>query len=937
MAVATVDEYLSALEKSKLLASEQLAQAQTLAGESSDAADLARTLAREKLVSRWQAGTLLALGQRAQLRLGKYKLIEKLGKGGMGTVFLAEHVTMNRRVALKIVPRSIAEDRASLDRFFGEARAIAALDHPNIVQAYSVDNEMDRYFIVMEYVDGQDLQRLVETSGPLDFTCAANYIRQAAEGLAHAHARNLVHCDIKPSNLLVNPQGVIKILDLGLARLNRNNDSHGAAGEPAFGTVDYMAPEQGLGTTDFDHRADIYSLGCTLYFLLTGHPPFPEGTLAQRIVKHQTIEPRDILAERPDTPPKLVEICKRMMAKQPEDRYPSIQHVSAALAPLLGESVAASTAAPLAVKPIEETAPGGSGDDWLSALTGPSRSVASSNGAKAAATSGTMRALGKSGKHAKKVKPAAGFAAALAGLLSFGKTKLAWFNTTKRKIIGVICGMAALAAAGALAALPIMLSSPKPQTQAKTADTATALAGNKDAHPSDSSHEPEPAASEPVKEEPTPKAEPKTTTHPPKQPKETPKKPETKPETKPPAKPDIKPPTKPEVKPPAKPEPKPEVKPPVKPVEVAKQVSLDDLAMAVDLPSMNKDFTKAVPLGKLELGPGATLDVQLLGGQTIAKGNPKFELAKDGGGDSPGWSIQMTEKNKDGIKVAQVHLEGGQCSIQWTADAKDRASLLRFCGLQFASGTKKHFTALTAPKTIAPLPLDMDAAAGRPKRFSRDFALPDASVLRLQIKDKDLDKALPKHTIKVLEKTHAGHGPHGKTQEAALGTSVGAKGIAFVEFTKEKTPHVTFEIGFDVQRKDITIAMQGTCEVGGESYALGSKPLQLAYARANSIIMMNDNQAKNSRKPPPQMLQAAKAAQADFKALGELADELNQKATVPFCIYCVVGETDDAASRVVIFESGQTETSKAAGTKKPPRGGRQKSRITPDADELNLK
>ncbi len=202
MAVCTtVDEYLSALEKSKLLGSAQLGEAQRLAGESSDAAGLARALARENLVSRWQASTLLALGQRAQLRLGKYKLIQRLGKGGMGTVFLAEHVTMNRRVALKIVPRSIDQDPASLSRFFAEAAAIAALDHPNIVQAYSVDNEMDRYFIVMEFVDGQDLQRTLELDGPMDFDHAADYVRQAAEGLAHAHARNLVHCDIKPSNL----------------------------------------------------------------------------------------------------------------------------------------------------------------------------------------------------------------------------------------------------------------------------------------------------------------------------------------------------------------------------------------------------------------------------------------------------------------------------------------------------------------------------------------------------------------------------------------------------------------------------------------------------------------------------------------------------------------------------------------------------------------
>ena len=132
----------------------------------------------------------------------------------------------------------------------------------------------------------------------------------------------------------MNNQGVIKILDMGLARLNRSDEPRGtAAGEPAFGTVDYMAPEQGLETANFDHRADIYSLGCTLYFLLTGHPPFPEGSLAQRIAKHQTQEPRDILLDRPDAPPAMVEICKRMMAKEPEDRYQSIQEVSTAVAP----------------------------------------------------------------------------------------------------------------------------------------------------------------------------------------------------------------------------------------------------------------------------------------------------------------------------------------------------------------------------------------------------------------------------------------------------------------------------------------------------------------------------------------------------------------------------------------------------------------------------
>ena len=457
MAVATVDEYLTALEKSKLLAGEQLAQAQNLASSTADATAFARALARENLVSRWQASTLLDLGPRAKLRMGKYKLISPLGKGGMGKVFLAEHVTMNRRVALKIVPRSIDKDPVSLDRFFAEARAIAALDHPNIVHAYSVDNELDRYFIVMEYVDGQDLQRVVEAGGPLEFDRAAGYIRQAADGLAHAHARNLVHCDIKPSNLLVNNQDVVKILDLGLARLNRSDEPRGDS-EIVLGTVDYMSPEQGVGGSDFDHRSDIYSLGCTLYFLLTGHPPFPEGTLLQRIAKHQSQEPRDILVERPGTPAKLAEICRRMMAKQPGDRYQSMQDVIAALAPLLGGGGKTSVSAPRAVKAIEETPANGNGttQDWLAAITSQSGLPAvSGGGSSPSLMANAAGSPGNSRKQVAGVGTAGGRAAAIGEFGKLLQEALAWFNTPQRKILGAVGVAFVLAVLALLASLPL--------------------------------------------------------------------------------------------------------------------------------------------------------------------------------------------------------------------------------------------------------------------------------------------------------------------------------------------------------------------------------------------------------------------------------------------------------------------------------------------------
>jgi len=331
MATNTIDSFLDALQNSNLLDADQLAAAREAARETDDPRNLARLLVQKGLLTRWQAGQLLV--GRNSFFLGKYKLIDLLGRGGMGNVFLAQHTMMNRTVAVKMISRELSQDPASRERFIDEARAIAALDHPNIVHAYTVDSEDERYYLVLEYVEGQDLQRTVEAQGPLDYERAADYVRQAADGLAHAHAKGMVHRDIKPSNLLVNPQGVVKILDMGMARLVERGPqapANGAAlqAERVLGTVDYMAPEQGVLGPEMDQRADIYSLGCTLYYLLTGSPPFPEGTLPERILKHQTQDPPSILVKRPGAPRDLVKICEKMMAKNPADRFQSAAEVS---------------------------------------------------------------------------------------------------------------------------------------------------------------------------------------------------------------------------------------------------------------------------------------------------------------------------------------------------------------------------------------------------------------------------------------------------------------------------------------------------------------------------------------------------------------------------------------------------------------------------------
>jgi serine/threonine-protein kinase len=220
-----------------------------------------------------------------------------------------------------------------LGRFHREARAAAAVDHRNIVRAYDIDNEDDIHYLVMEYIDGRDLHSLVKSEGTLDFHVAAEYIAQAAEGLQHAHEAGLIHRDVKPGNLLLDQRGVVKVSDLGLARFDESEKASLTMehNENVLGTADYVAPEQALDSHRADSRADIYSLGCTLFFLLTGHPPFPEGTLSQRLMAHQTQEPPEIAAERPDVPMELVAIYTKMVAKNPAMRYQSMNEVARAL------------------------------------------------------------------------------------------------------------------------------------------------------------------------------------------------------------------------------------------------------------------------------------------------------------------------------------------------------------------------------------------------------------------------------------------------------------------------------------------------------------------------------------------------------------------------------------------------------------------------------
>lgn len=322
-----VQNFLDLLKRSGLLDEDHLKAELSVIGEQlkeskSPVETLSQHLIRKEMITDWHLQKLKA-GKYKGFFLGKYKLLRHLGSGGMSSVYLAVHRVSGKLRAVKVLPRKRVADKSYLDRFYLEARAAASLNHPNVVRIYDVCNDGETHYMVMEYVQGKDLYDYVKASGPLPFKLAADYCAQAAVGLSHAHERSLVHRDIKPANLLITDEGIIKILDLGLALVNQEDNESLTLmyNEKVMGTADYLSPEQAVNSHYVDHRADIYSLGCTLYFLLTGHPPFPSGTLAQRITAHRESEPAAISGSRADCPANLAAICRQMMQKKPEHRY----------------------------------------------------------------------------------------------------------------------------------------------------------------------------------------------------------------------------------------------------------------------------------------------------------------------------------------------------------------------------------------------------------------------------------------------------------------------------------------------------------------------------------------------------------------------------------------------------------------------------------------
>ncbi len=338
--------FLANLRQSRLVSEDQLEAVVRDLPEDIRGRSLARLLVQRGLLTKFQAERLL-IGRTLGFHLGQYKILDQIGRGGMGRVFKAEHRTMGRIVALKILaPDALQTDRAQ-ELFLREVKLVARLIHPNIVTAFDANKVGGRYYLVLEYVDGPNLDQLVRQQGPLPIGQACDYVRQVALGLHCAHSLNMVHRDIKPANILVQRHGLddaspgpVKISDFGLARLH-TPEAEALEGpgtiltkdNTVLGTPDYLSPEQARSLHNTDIRSDLYSLGCTFYFLLTGQVPFPGGSMMDKMIRHGTEAPQPIQQLRSDCPPVIAAIVEQLMAKRPEDRFQTPAELAAALEP----------------------------------------------------------------------------------------------------------------------------------------------------------------------------------------------------------------------------------------------------------------------------------------------------------------------------------------------------------------------------------------------------------------------------------------------------------------------------------------------------------------------------------------------------------------------------------------------------------------------------
>jgi len=475
MAINTVAAFVDAVRQHRLLEPEQLDEVGRVQGRTTDPRALAKALIQKGWLTPYQVNQIFQ-GQAASLVMGQYRILERLGEGGMGQVFKARHQAMGRVVALKVIRKERLENVEAVKRFHREIQAASKLTHPNIVLAFDADAVGSTHYLAMEYVEGIDLTQLVKQQGPLPVAQACEYIRQAALGLQYAHEKGMVHRDIKPSNLLLERasgangkagessspkrgKSLVKILDMGLARLQPHENEESltqlSMDGSVMGTPDFMAPEQAKNSHRVDHRADIYSLGCAFYYLLTREPPFPGGSNLEKLIKHQMDPPRPLKEFRPDVPPGVQQALDRMLAKRPEDRFQSCAEVAAALAPF-GEGGAPETMTGIrgSLPPAAPVATAAA-----TAVTATGTAVAAPPGTDLVTTIALAQSEGVRRRSARSSRQPVIFAA-LAVLLLGGISLLVWAVSSSRKEKDPVA--AATARETKLGAVPRKVNEPPP-------------------------------------------------------------------------------------------------------------------------------------------------------------------------------------------------------------------------------------------------------------------------------------------------------------------------------------------------------------------------------------------------------------------------------------------------------------------------------------------
>ncbi len=919
MPVATANEFFNALEKSRLVSPEQIEQLREAVGDAADGKATAIRLVKDRVLTRWQAGALLA--GNVNLTIGKYHLLNQIGSGKTGRVYLGRHVDMGRQVALKILPRRADASATNLQHFMKQARAVSALDHPNLIHTYDVDSEADQFYLVMEYFPGDDLQTLVEKQGPVECGRAVEIIRQAAEGLAHAVEMGMTHGDIRPNSIAVDAQGRVKVLHLGLFELAGPSLRTLDENDPT--SADYAAPEyQGGEATPL---CDVYSLGCVFYFLLTGVPPFGEGSFADRRRQHQSQPPVALTKRRPEIPADLARICHKMMAKTPSNRVPSVADVAALLEAWLQANPDLAPTQPTApsdnksrTSELPSTAaapssPASSGpipafDLGQKRTTKPAKTVAVAPTTEAPTETASDASPAGEASVVERRKPinkglliGVGVGGGIALLALVGLAVFLIFGGDENEgeqiaqapaqqtaanepevIDGVVLDEETLdgdlfssddsdaetapsddvsgdSMAAATEAATVSPTAAESTNVALAANTADAPASPEASATAETLAAAEPQPPAPSEESSSPPAEPPATDSAPAV--------ESAPSDPAPAQP-----------PAAAPKPKePEKKKPPEPFS-------DFKATALNLPPLadgaDAGAIQPVTLAVIHDDPDAGCFLRLNGGDTAHQGKEVFTLEPDEQGyRNRAWTIflgQGATGETNRTPIAKLALDDkDNLTFQWTpqAAAQRAANYLRNCSLNISIGDKSKETLLREPTVVEPLVISLDKGGMR-AQLDVDWA-PDPDQLQLEITS--LEGPFPKHTF---------------DPAAALKA---AGGRTLVMFGEPPNQFMMLEVRATMSRK-LGITVTPYLKLGNQPVRMTMQSVQQAFAQATALYQQANNLVTQKVGPAQQRDALEKQLPqlaAEMQGYGEIAEKasvLNNTGKIHFRLFFIVGQ-----------------------------------------------